>query len=632
MIEIPKEIEENLELRHFLLDKAKKDRTLQRALWLRCKHDILFFVNVFTFQFNPKKKGREAVGPFITWSFQDRMLLDRPETTGRKGILWYYENDRTCVVEKSREMGASWIFLIFQVWLCLFHDYVQVLDISRSADAVDSKSRNSLFAKIRFIHEHLPEWMTGTILHTNMYFEYKRTNSEITGEASTGRSGSGGRATVQFIDEFQEIKEDVKVRQNTASIGDCRFFNGTHLGTGTEFYELTTNKEIGKIVVHWTRHPDKNKGLYSYDVENHKQRFWKYDEATDKIVERPGPDIQYDPDFQFVQDGVPVGGPHPGIRSPWYDAKCVDIGNRHGVAMELDIDPKGAAKQFFDALLIDALKRKYAQRPWWEGDLLYDQDGYPKGLVKADGGPLRLWLRLDDNGRPPQFPYGTGADIATGLGATPSTLSMGNCITGEKVVEYSNAHIDEKEFGIFAVALCRWFVDKNGIGAKLCWERNGSCGVTFGNKVVELGYSNFYLHRPERGDKLKAAASESPGWLNNSKNKKVLLLEYSLALRDGHCLNPSERALDECLQIKYDNRGEIVHSRESTGDEAARENHADLVMSDAQMNKMMQEVGQLASVVKKQEEKEKSSYPDPRTQAGRVKLAEMEEELEESWA
>jgi hypothetical protein len=186
-------------------------------------------------------------------------------------------------------MGASWMFLLFEDWLALFHDNVQAFNLSRSADAVDDNTRNSLFEKIRYVHAHLPGWMLRGAYDVKHFFGFPATESEIAGEASTGRSGSGGRASVVFVDEFPEIKEAQKVRQNTASIADTRFFNGTHLGVGTEFHDMVQTPELVHLQFHWTRHPDKNRRLYSWDKERNRPKFWRYVEATDEIVERRTP-------------------------------------------------------------------------------------------------------------------------------------------------------------------------------------------------------------------------------------------------------------------------------------------------------------------------------------------------------
>jgi hypothetical protein len=575
-LKVPRDPVKNVKFRLALLRAAEKDVLLQRAIMEGCRRDILFFINAFVIQFNPKKKGR-AVGPFITWECQEGALLDRPDTTGKRGILWYYENDKSCVVEKSREMGASWLFLIFELWLCLFHDRVQLLNISRSADAVDCKSPDSLFWKLRFMHEHLPDWMKGKIVEQKMYLEYKRTKSVATGEASTGDAGVGGRASVIFIDEFPKIKEAQEVRQRTANTSDCRFFNGTHLGVDTEFYRLTRSPEIGKIVLHWTQHPEKRKGLYRVGANGGP-------EILDKSYEYP-------PDYRFVLDGSPTGGPFPGLRSPWYDAKVHDIGSARGAAMELDIDPKGSDSQFFNPIVIRELIDTYCCPPFWEGDLEYDRDlGRPKGLVHRAGGPFKLWMMPDAEGKPPYGRFAIGADVASGTGATPSCIALGNADTGEKLLEYANPFIEPRDFGVLLVALAWLFRTEEGQGAFLGWEIPGP-GITTGKTVMELGYRNVLTRGGDFAGYARGDAQ--PGWANSAKTQRELLEEYRTALRLGEFVNRSESAMDQCRSFRFASTGAVEHAEIAGVDDpsGARMNHGDQAMADAILNKMLKQLG-----------------------------------------
>jgi hypothetical protein len=551
---------------------------MQEAAIEACRRDILFFVNTFVWQYNPLVKGVRAVGPFITWPFQERVL------TGHRGILWCYENDRTAVVEKSRDMGASWLFLIFQDWLCGFHDNVQTLDISRTADAVDSATKNALFTKVRFMHEHYPDWLMGKIVDTKMTFKYSRTYSEVTGEASTGSSGSGGRASVIFVDEFSEIKEATKVRQNTASISDCRFFNATHLGVGTEFYALTRSPECVQIQMHWTRHPRKNVQMYSWDVEAGKPRYWRYDGESDAIVETPFPRVAFPADYQFDRTGNPAGGPHPGIRSVWYDKKAEEIGTSRQVAMELDINPGGSSSQFYDPLMIRSLVER-SRPPSWTGNLLIDEQmALPRHLIPGEG-PLSLWIEpsmtpAGDLAKVPPGQYVAGCDVGQGTGATPSCMSIFDASRGIKVASWIHRRLDPKQFAWQAVSLCRMFVDATGRPALLAWECPGP-GVIFGHEVVkEIGFRNVYWRKDEYADDEKE--TQTPGWFASTKTKLDLHTQYASALRSGQFGNPHREALEETLSYAHAN-GSVEHSKgASANDEAAAgTNHGDMVVADA---------------------------------------------------
>ena len=579
---VPREYRANLKFRKSLLDQCRHDRQAQLAVIHACKNDLLFHVNAMVMQFNPLMKGEQSVGPFITWEFQEKMLMMEPPIG--KGILWCYEHDRTAVVEKSREMGASWLFLIFQDWLCTYHPHVQSFNISRSADAVDSSSRNSLFSKLRFMHEHYPDWLKGEIVENKFYFDYKRTGSENTGEASTGRAGTGGRAGVVFVDEFSEIKEDVKVRQNTASISDCRFFNGTHLGVGTEFYNLTQSPEIVQIQMHWTRHPRKNTQLYSFDVEKQKVHYWRYDEGADWLVEIPHPLVPFPEDYPYDRTGQPSGGPHPGIRSVWYDRKAAEIGTARQVAMELDINPTGSSSQFYEAMTIRKLISQ-CRSPVWQGELDFDPDtAKPTQFVPGGDGNLRLWIEPQDvNGKllkvQPSI-YTVALDVSYGVGSTPTCVTIFDIVRGLKVGMYVNAWKDPKAMAPFAIALARVFKNAGDQPALLAWETPGP-GHILGDMVVkEYGFKNVFWNivNSFAGEERE---SDTPGWFANTKSKMELHSKYHIALKTGEFVNWDEESLRETLNYVHLN-GTVEHPKSKKNEDASAEgsNHGDRVVAD----------------------------------------------------
>lgn len=624
---VPKDAEANLRWRLHVLEACSQSREMRAAVRWACKNDILFFINTFVYQYDPTDaEGR--VGPFITWGFQERILLDRPETTGKKGLLWCIENKQPVVWEKSREMGATWLFLIAEDWLNLFFEFFQSLNISKSADAVDSKTKNSLFSKVRFINEHLPDWLKGEVVDQRMYIEFKGMRSEMAGEASSARAGVGGRGGFVGVDEAAEIEELNEVAGKLVSTAPFRLFVSTHLGTGNVFYELTQEEAYVVRRMHWTQHPDKNEGLYSFDPNTNKRQFWEYVEATDEIVEIPGPVHKCLMDYEFDDTGNPTGGIHPGIRSPWYDKKVKEMRNDlRMVAMQLDINPTGSVTQFYNPSVIRKLKYDHARPPYYECDLEYDKEtGVPVKLVRKAGGKVKIWCELRD-GKPPVSRYGAGVDVAQGTGNTPSCLTIANARTGEKVLEYMDSLIEPKAFGCLAVALCRLFCDEDENGALIAWEHCGP-GTAFGLMVWDtLGYANVWTNVREHD--MKKTRSSNPGWYPDPKSKLQLHIDYRAALMDGKYLNRSAHALDETLNFKHDGKGSVEHTQYVNKNDASvsRENHGDVVIADAISCKMIR--GYLQDKVERKEEPETL---DVRCFQGRVNMhAKALREASEIW-
>lgn len=575
--DVPRQLEANLKYRLRLNERSLRGPREQQALLRACESDILFWVNSYVWQHNPNTigVGSMEVGPFITWDFQDEAVFK---------VLDYLEKREDLVFEKSREMGASWLCLLIMDWFFLFHSWKKFLMISRNADAVDKPGdSDSLFWKLDFVHRHLPSWMTvGRINKRKFGYENPATNSSITGQASTGKAGVGGRAFGMFIDEFSLIAEDFEVHHHTASTTGCRIFNGTHRGTDTCFYQLTHGPlaaDYGKLQMHWTQHPDKRKGLYRYDAASNK-------------VEVLDTEYEFPPDFQFVMTEAPTGGPYPGIRSPWYDKMCLRLGTSRAVAMDLDIDPGGSQAQFFNAIVLRQLRSAYSCEPYWEGDISYDRDsGRPLALVKVPGGPVKMWVQPKVDGSVPPSKYGAGADLSTGSGATESVLSIMDAVTGEKVLEYASAHILPENFAPIVTALCWLFKDDYGEGAKLAWETPGP-GIVFGKRVMELSYGNIH-YREGNLSGSSGKHSDIPGWHSNNVTKRALLDDYRAALECRDCVNRSDKALEEFGFFRWKPNGDVEHSKESGGDDpaTARVNHGDRVIADALAWKMVKSLG-----------------------------------------
>ncbi len=583
---IPKDRKKNLKLRRGILREASRDAGFRALMVDRCRNDILWYVNLFCWTYNPRLKVK--VVPFITWPFQDLAFLT---------ILDHIERKRDLVIEKSRDMGASWICVTAIEWLWHFEEWTQSLVVSREGELVDGKTPDALFWKIDFLHRWQPDWLmprwNPRLDRTKRYAENPDTNSTITGQATTEKIGIGGRATVGLLDEFSRVDRGFEVRDGTADTTDCRIFNSTHTGPGTAFHAIATSGATDKIIMHWSEHPEKSRGKYRYNQDKNQ-------------VEVLDPTFHFPADFDFVMDGSPAGGPFPGIRSPWYDAECNRRGSKRAIAMDLDIDVTGSVSQFFDALMIATLIAKYALPPFWQGDLSYDHTtGRPEGeapLIPVDGGPLRLWLPLTARNRPAPGPYAIAADVASGTGATPSCLSVLNCKTGEKVAEYANPHIVPEKFAIFTVALCWLFSDTDGNGARLAWEVPGP-GVTFGMKVQELGYGNVY-YREANPNLAGGKISDTPGWHANNTSKLSVLEEYRAALHARQFINRSEKALDECRSFKYTTSGFVEHAGEQGIEDpsGARVNHGDRVIPDAIAWKLCKAMGMMAARIKDDKE------------------------------
>lgn len=542
-----------------MLAKARGDKRLRDDLIEVCRQDILFFINVFCFIFEPRSR---AVYPWCTYGFQDEAI---PE------ILDCIDVGEDLVIEKSRDMGASWMCIVVMVWFFLFHSNSKFNMVSRKEALVDDDTNpDSLFWKVDFLLKHLPDWMRPDYERKKMAFTNGVNNCTITGEATTGTATVGGRGTAVFVDELSRIppKEAALLVSGTADTARCRIFNFTPFGTANAAYKLASRKDIRKLRLHWSVHPEKGAGLYRFNTHHYNRVY--YDKA-----------YKFGEDYPFVDDGK--------LRSPWYDEECRRRANDREVAQMLDIDYLGSSYQFFDRQMIADLQRVLAVEPYVEGDVTYDSETGKFGeWTTVKEGPVKLWMQLDGSGRPRRSNFVVACDVSLGTGATNSCATAIDVATGEKVMEYATPYLRAEQFATKVLALCYWLRGVDGEGAYLGWEMQGP-GIMFGKRILELGYRNVYFRKNEFA--LSGKISDTPGWTPTPDNKRTVFESYRTALANKQMTNRSWLALEECLYFIHLPNGAIEHSGalEAEDPTGARINHGDRVVPDALAWKLAQE-------------------------------------------
>ena len=497
---------------------------------MMCARDLLFYVNTFVWTYDPRRDPPTV--PMITWPFQDRALLELQAAIG----------DHDLGIEKSRDMGASWLCLVAMEHAWHFQDYRSFLLVSRKASLVDSPGDpKCLFWKIEFIHEWQPDWLRPRLNQERdrkaMHMFNPDTNSTFNGEYTTGDVARGDRRTAILLDEFAFMDNAELVDAATADATSCRLINSTHSGTGHLFYQI--REKIKFLRLHWSEHPEKAKGLY-------------------------------------FKDGK--------ARSPWYDAECRRRGHPQLVAQELDIDPVGANFPLFGSAILEKHKEKHGRPPSATGELVFDPDTLePKYFEERDNGRLRLWANPGGDGRlPGGREYVVACDVSQGTGASNSTMSVADRRTGEKVAEFCFPGPDypPSAHAQYAVALCRWMgASRPEVpGAYLIWEANGP-GHLFWGEVKRLGYANYYYHENEKVPYREA--TKNPGYYTTKIQH--LLEPYRDALRDEQFINHSHEAIQECQHFIYvQGTNKVEHTGAASFDPSgARENHGDRVVADA---------------------------------------------------
>lgn len=539
-----------------MIQRARGDLGFQRDVWIRCSRDIVFYCDAFGWTYNPKDYEDQPNRPFILHDIQEYGLTKLKGSIGKHDAL----------IEKSRTMGASWICLIAFIHSWHFKPRQSFLLGSRTQEYVDKAGNpKSLFWKIDYFLEKLPSWMVPRYERTSMHLGNLENDSIIDGESTTGDFATGDRRTAVLLDEFAKIEGDgYSILRATQHVTRCRIFNSTPQGASGAYYEerhrISKNFPDQIIRLHWSDHPEYNRGLYTTKggVEGGELVI------LDKEYEFPA-------DFEFVRDGK--------LRSPWYDNECKRSPSKQFIAQELDIDYVGAGGTFFDPSKIEQIISQCARLPITKGEIAYELGTTKvRWIDHRMHGRLWLWTVPGLDYRPIPGKYVVGCDIATGKGGDESTNSVASIVnqeTGEKVGQFTTNQMNPTEFARTVVAICRWFHT-----AFLIWEDNGP-GGEFGVEVRNLGYRHVFYREDEK--LFDRSKTNKAGWYSTRETKKLLLANYAHALMESRFVNHCEQALRECLEYVYDSGGQIVHSRAeaSKNPMTSGENHGDMVIADA---------------------------------------------------
>lgn len=272
----PSDPKENLAFRSRLISRCIDNPKLQEAVWKVCEDDFFFWINTFCFTYDAKGDKFQELGfkkphmPFITWDFQDDAAQD---------IIDAIEQGHNLLVEKTRDMGLSWLVIAIFVWFWIFrgagNDFLLG---SRKQQYVDELGNMSaLMPKARYILKKLPSWMVPTgfsLGHQSEWDNYNRlinpvTGCVISGEANNVNFGTAGRFKAALFDELAKWEHtDVAAWESASDTTSCKLAVSSAWGERGVFFELAHDKrgDIKVIRIPWQLHPLKDEAWYAEQV------------------------------------------------------------------------------------------------------------------------------------------------------------------------------------------------------------------------------------------------------------------------------------------------------------------------------------------------------------------------------
>lgn len=532
ILKAPKDRVENLKFRINLVDKAKNNPELQAILRAQCKKDFVFFVDAWCYTRNPRLPEIPNL-PFILYDYQEIIAI--------RDIIPAIRDQHDILLEKTRDMGASWLVLLCFLWLFMFYDGCDFKVGSWKEMFVDKiDDMDSLMEKYRFVLKRMPKWMRGDLdpAFPFMRFPNPENSNSIIGETASQHFGSGGRRKAIFLDEYAKWENTASegAYTATADVTGCRIFNSTPFGSGNKYAKLANESNIKVITMHWTLHPEKNKGCYYLDLitGDHipidvSDGGWRALEIWKKFRG------EILPASFGLRGGV--------VRSTWYDAECIRRDDDQDIAQELDIDYKRSGAPFFDMVALNEQRE-------WKWIELQDQDSrIPYGryitgdLVMVNhkvqfrqkeesrGGWLRLFEQRDKG-----LVYAIGGDTCEGLPkGDENSLVVRDAINRNVIATACNKQRPEE----FAYQC--WLVHKYFNECKTGVENNNH-GYSVNKDLDELGTNLYYTKKYEGKDGDEETTKR--GFSTNGKTRIMALDKLaheiktkSVELRDSRIIN-----------------------------------------------------------------------------------------------
>jgi hypothetical protein len=282
-------------------------REIEKEL-AKCRKDKRYFATKYVHTLDEDEPVREQrIKLFPKYSYLLEMLqkLDEPGE-------W--------IIDKSRQMMLSWAMMSVIALHGLLFDrafslLVSTVNQGKLDNGGQASTPKSLFGKLRFSYERLPDWMrdqSKIILAQNKIINAAN-GAFIDGETAQN-AGRGGQYLKIFCDEFAHFDNQGPIHANlTGSTYQWLIYASTpptRLHFDDVFVAIADDPisfDFKKIELHWTRHPQRYQG--EIDSEGKPTSAW-YRQKVKKMG---------DPDIVAVELDMQRGGLRGGRVYPEFD-------------------------------------------------------------------------------------------------------------------------------------------------------------------------------------------------------------------------------------------------------------------------------------------------------------------------
>jgi phage terminase large subunit len=252
--------------------QINRNPELQKDTVAYYKDKPVEFINDWCITYDPRNAGRNKP-PIMPFSLFPRQI----------DLIHFLQSvlrDEECgLIEKARDMGATWVSCAFSVWLWLYYPGASIGWGSRKEKLVDNiGDADSIFEKMRMIIHHLPVWLRPKGYLKNKHCPFMKITNPENGATITGEVGDnigrGGRKLIYFKDESAHYERPDKIEAALGDNTNVQIDISSVCGIGNVFHRRRVAGEVyikGKtptpgrtrvFIMDWRDHPNKDQAWY----------------------------------------------------------------------------------------------------------------------------------------------------------------------------------------------------------------------------------------------------------------------------------------------------------------------------------------------------------------------------------
>lgn len=335
-IEWPPKYSEIYHYRHQELINFGSDRQRLDNAKAYYKQHPAAFISTWADTYDPRHAARSPWVPFVLFPKQLQLI---------EFLHQLIQVEASGLVEKSRDLGATWLGCQFSVWLWLFWPGASIGWGSRKQELVDRiGDPDSIFEKMRMAIRRLPYDFRPEGFNQDEHLNYMKIVNPENGASITGETGDnigrGGRKLIYFKDESAHYEHPEAIEAALTDNTNVQIDISSVFGVGTVFerkrnagLDWAPGQSVAKgrtnvFVFDWRDHPEKTQDWYD------RRRQQAEDEGLLHIFAQ-----EVDRDYAAALEGVII--PAPWVRSSIDAHKKLGIDKSGGYCAGLDVADEG---------------------------------------------------------------------------------------------------------------------------------------------------------------------------------------------------------------------------------------------------------------------------------------------------